>query len=182
MPNINRESNQSPNFLNISNFGISNGGADISTRHSPQLQLTPNAVTPILDDHMQLSPSTYCVDGASNSMTTAGSCQFFLPNDQSSVKSFGGDSAYKNSIGGNSSLTGGKNCVIGVTNGLSLGGRSSGPVNSLRNANCSNVSTASPVQSAPMSPLSSVATSASEVSLYNIFFHRMCTIYIYINI
>ncbi|XP_036214289.1 uncharacterized protein Mitf isoform X3 [Bactrocera oleae] len=163
MPNINRESNQSPNFINISNFGGSNGGTDISTRHSPQLQLTSNAVTPILDDHMQLSPSSYGVDGTGNNMTTAGSCLFFLPNDQSSVKSVGGDSAYKNSIGGNSSsLNGGKNSVMGVTNGLSLGGRSSGPVNSLRNANCSNVSTASPVQSAPMSPLSSVATSASE--------------------
>uniref|UniRef100_A0A0K8U678 Microphthalmia-associated transcription factor n=1 Tax=Bactrocera latifrons TaxID=174628 RepID=A0A0K8U678_BACLA len=168
MPNINCESNQSPNFLNLSNFGGSNGGTDISTRHSPQLLLTSNAVTPLLDDHMQISPSSYGVDGASNNMTTAGSSQFFLPNDQSSVKSCGGDSAYKNSIGGNSSsLTGGKNCVMGVTNGLSLGGRSSGPVNSLRNANCSNVSTASPVQSAPMSPLSSVATSASEVSLHS---------------
>ncbi|XP_011192611.2 uncharacterized protein LOC105216021 isoform X3 [Zeugodacus cucurbitae] len=168
MSNTNRESNQSPNFLNISSFGGSNGGAEISTRHSPHLQLTPNAATPIMDDHMQLSPSPYGVDSASNNITTAASCQFFLPTDQSSVKSFGGDSAYKNSIGGNSSsLTGGKNCVIGVTNGLSLGGRSSGPVNSLRNANCSNVSTASPVQSAPMSPLSSVATSASELLLFD---------------
>ncbi|XP_004518596.1 putative uncharacterized protein DDB_G0279653 isoform X2 [Ceratitis capitata] len=163
VPNISGESKQTCNFPSISNIEGINGGGESNIEHSPQLRLTSSAATSILDDPMQLSPSPYGADSASNNLANAGNCTFFLPNDQSSVKSFGTDSAYKNSAGCNSSsLTGGRGCVVSGLNALSHGGRSSGPLNSLRNANCSNLSTASPVQSAPMSPLSSVATSASE--------------------
>ncbi|XP_017489039.1 PREDICTED: uncharacterized protein LOC108377289 isoform X1 [Rhagoletis zephyria] len=152
--NVSRDPNQANNYSGFTDIG---GGGELNAAHSPQLRLTPSAATSMLDDPMQLSPSPYGVDGGGSNAATGGSCPFFLPNDQNSVKSFGTDSAYKNSVGGNSSsLTGGKSCL--------QSGRSSGPTNSLRTVNCSNVSTASPVQSAPMSPLSSVATSASEVS------------------
>ncbi|XP_036327110.1 uncharacterized protein LOC118739709 isoform X2 [Rhagoletis pomonella] len=150
--NVSRDPNQANNYSGFTDIG---GGGELNAAHSPQLRLTPSAATSMLDDPMQLSPSPYGVDGGGSNAATGGSCPFFLPNDQNSVKSFGTDSAYKNSVGGNSSsLTGGKSCL--------QSGRSSGPTNSLRTVNCSNVSTASPVQSAPMSPLSSVATSASE--------------------
>ncbi|XP_053955211.1 LIM domain-containing protein A isoform X1 [Anastrepha ludens] len=161
--NISHDSN-----LNKSDFIETNGRGELNAANSPQLGLTPSSSTPMLDDPMQLSPSPFGMNGGSSSVATSSNCPFFLPNDQNSVKSFGADSAYKNSIGGNSSsLTGGKSCVLSGANTLSLGGRSSGPVNSLRTTNCSNVSTASPVQSAPMSPLSSVATSASELLLFD---------------
>ncbi|XP_067644282.1 uncharacterized protein Mitf isoform X2 [Eurosta solidaginis] len=164
--NTTHESYQAKTFLNNSDYGDTKRG-DVNIPHSPQLRLTQSSATTMLDDQMQLSPSPYSTDCFRNSAPTAGSCPFFLPSDQSSVKSYGADSAYKNSIGCNSSsLTGGKSSNLSCTNTLSLGGRSSGPVNSLINANYSNVSTASPVQSAPMSPLSSVATSASETEDY----------------